>query len=90
MRTARWQVPFRDEHQNDVALGSETGDVLGNDSPAVSPGSGRHLRVRSAPQASLGDMDRVVIVLIAEQAGRGCREHLVDEEANHASSAWRC
>ena len=36
-------------------------------------------------QASFGDVDGVVAVLVSKQARRGGGEHLVDQECGHAS-----
>src|ERR1039457_1208410 len=79
-----------DEEEDGVALGGEVRDILGDDGPALRAGGCRDLRVRGAAQADLADVDRVVTVLVPQQAGRCCREHLIDQERGHASSAWRC
>src|ERR1035437_979158 len=79
-----------DEEEDGVALGGEVRDVLGDNGPALRAGGCRDVRVRCAAQASFADVDRVVTVLFPQQAGRCCREHLIDQERGHASSAWRC
>jgi len=43
----------------------------------------------SSVQAVLGDVDRVVTVLVPQQARGICREHLIDQESGHRSSPSR-
>ena len=86
---SRWQV-LQDEHHDQITLGREVRDVLSDDSPAFGPGGRRDLGIVSGPQARLGDVDGIAAVPGAQQPGRGCREHIVDQEGGHARSAARC
>lgn len=83
------QVPLKNEHEHNVALGGEVCDVLGDDSSALRTGSCRDLRVLGGLEADLSYVHRVVVIGITQEHG-GCDwEHLVDQELDHASSAAR-
>jgi len=88
--TPRREVPFQDEYQGNVALGSKVRHVLGNDRPAFRPGGRGDLRIISRPQAGLSDMDGVPAIVITQKFSSGCREHLIDQEPRHARSDSRC
>ena len=85
-----WQVLLQDEHQHQVALGGEVRDVLGDHGPAFGPGSRRDPCIVGGPQAGLSDVDGIAAIPGAQEFGRSYREHLVDQEGGHASSAARC
>jgi hypothetical protein len=78
LRGPRGQVFLEHEHQDYIALTSEVRDVLGDNRPARGPGGCRNLSVIGAAESYVGDMNRVVTVLISEQHRCGWREHLVD------------
>jgi hypothetical protein len=84
------QVLLQDEHQDLIPFGGEVRDVLGDDSPAFGPGRRRDLHIVGCPQPGLSDVHGVVAVLGAQDVGRRCREHLIDQEGGHASRASRC
>ena len=63
---SRREVPFQDEYQVNVSLGSKVRDVLGNDRPAFGSGGRGDLRIISCPQADLSDMDSVPAIAIAQ------------------------
>src|SRR5580704_8786686 len=90
LAASRWQVLLQDEHQDQVALGGEISDVLRHDGPALGPGGRRDLRIVGGPQAYLSDVDGIAAIPGAQEFGRSYREHLVDQEGGHASSAARC
>lgn len=62
----RREVPFQDEYQGNVALGSKVRHVPGNDRPAFRPGGRGDLRIISRPQADLSDMDGVPAIAITQ------------------------
>ena len=88
--TSGGQAPFQHEHQHDIAFGGKVRDILSNNRPAFRPGGYGHLRVAGRAETDLSDMDRVVAVGVAQEHRRGHREHLIDYEGGHASSASRC
>jgi len=88
--TSSRQVLFQDEHQDYVTLRSEVRHILGDDSPALRPGRRGDLAVIGGPQACLGDVNGILSIAIAQQSGRGHREHLIDQERRHARRASRC
>src|SRR6185312_11866231 len=90
LRTCGGQVLLAPEHEYHVAFGREVRNILGDDSPALGPGGCRHLGIVSRAETDLCDVDCVVTVCLAQEQGYSRREHLVDQEGSHASSASRC
>ena len=86
-----WQVLRRDEHQDQVTLGGEVSDVLGDHSPAFGPGGRRDLRIAGAPQADLSDVDGIAAVPGAQQPGRGSYAVQATQRAagGRARAVWR-
>ena len=88
--TSGGQALLQHEHQHDIAFGGKVRDILSNNRPAFRPGGYGHLRVAGRAETDLSDMDRVVAVGVAQEHRSGRREHLIDYEGCHASSASRC
>jgi hypothetical protein len=58
---------YSQRRQDNVPLSGEVRDVLGDNRPACGPGGCRNLSVISAAESYVGDVNRVVTVLIVEQ-----------------------
>jgi hypothetical protein len=78
LRAACGQVLLKYEEQNHIAFGSEVGDVLGYDGPALGASGCGDLSIIGTGEANFADVDCVVAVFLPQQHGRGRREHLVD------------
>lgn len=71
-------------------LGGEVRDVLGYYRAALRPGGSGNVGIVGRPESDFGHVDCIKAVPLAQQLGCGCREHLIDQEGGHASSAARC
>ena len=90
LSASRRQVPLQHEHQEQIPFRGEVRHIFGDNSPAFRAGSGGHLCVVDCSEAYFVDVDGVVAMSIAQQFSCGCREHFIDRERRHASSASRC
>src|SRR5579875_2081869 len=91
LTAARRKVLLQHEHDRHVAFCGEVSDVPGDLSPALGMGSYRNLSIIGRLETSLKDVHRVVAILFPQQHGRSRREHLIEQERVHPSSAsrWR-